>query len=234
MNNFKQHFQLFLERKYFSDNLVLFRNMVSQLKMQLKDSIDIVDDEFYLDFDEDSTVRVKILMSPPKSISKKHFGDDAIYNPSDETIYLFLKNIFDDIPVDKIIPYTRKMPVRLEEVVIHELSHAYEHIKREIADDTKLPSVAHYTGPEDETIRSSSKRYINNLAEINSYLHQWIGRELKTRSLIYYMSAGDVTGAAKYLFNKIRIEPHFNNLFDKNKKWFYKTIYTTLDHLIAK
>ena len=232
--SFKEFFQLFLERKSFTNNLQLFEKMIKQLKSQISEMMQFEEGiEFYVDFDEDHTIRIQFFTIPPKNIPKAHRTDDAIYNPSDQTIYLFLKNIFHDIK--KINPTTiiKSFPPILRDVIFHELTHAHEHIMQEFEDIDTQPSVAHYTGPENEQIRSKGPRYINNLAEMNAYFHQWLSRELQDN--IYVRNAiknNNITVATQLIVQRVKKEPHFKNLFEPNKKWFYKTIYTTLDQLM--
>jgi hypothetical protein len=233
MQSFKEFFGLYLERQYFMNNLEIFSSMVNELRNRINE----VDEyypgiEFYLDFDEDHTVKVALYDIIPPNIPKQHKNDDAIYNPADETIYVFLNRV---IGVDKKnrLEVLKKFPKYLRDVVFHELSHAYEHMMREFEDDDKLPSVAHYTGPENQQIRSKNQRYINNLAELNAHFHQWISRELQDNKIIRtQIKHNNINNAAQLLVQKVKQEPLFKNLFEKNKKWFYKTIYTTLHALV--
>lgn len=234
MKSFNAHVKrLLFERQYFTKNFQLFSNMINQFKDQLDELKTVSDgEEFYLDFSDDNTVVVRLYKTAPSSVDDiEERAANAIFSPKDDAIFVFLDNLFSDMKKSQLLKYSKTFPKKLRNVLFHELSHAYEYLVRDIGNGA---TVLNYTSQDDKRIKSPEIQYINNLSELNAYFHQWISAELQdNKSVRNFIRKGQVNTAVDLIVQKIKQEPYFEFIFDKNKKWFFKNIYTTIDNLFA-
>lgn len=226
MHSFKEYFQLFLERRSIIDQQYIFQRMIKDLINQIKSIPKLKNgEEFFLDFNEDTSICVKFYTKPPKNIEDE--GANAEYIPGDYCINVYLNNLLSDLAIRNPLVYIKKhIPEELIAVLRHELTHAYEDLVKGIID---------YTSPQDTRDLEDYGKYFNSLSEINAYFNQHIPTLIRKEPLLQkFYNQGDIKNATLFIVDKVKQLPDFQEMYDKNKKWFFKTIYTTLDQLMNK
>lgn len=206
----------------------MFDRMIQELRLQINDRPKLkTGEEFYLDFDPDTSICIKLYARPPKNIAENEKYANAIYDSDNYCIEVFLNNLLRKISVKNPLDYIKKhFPEELVGVLRHELSHAYEDM---------VSGVYTHTSPVDTRDTTNYANYFNSETEINAYFQQHIPTIISKNPLIqHFIRKGDIKSATRTTIKAISQHPDFAEFFNKNKEWFYKTIYTTLDHLIAK
>lgn len=243
MQSFSEFFKVYVERRYFVDAATTFTKMIRDLQQQMKEQGTInPGDGFTLffsddDFAEPVTVafyngynkRARAFMRDTGSdTTSAAYYSDGQYGVDTPTIEIYLSKILPPSVTNKF-EFIKLMKEPLPSILRHELSHAYEHlvVQRRDGSDTVLND----TGKERQ-ISDPDERYMNNTSEMNAWLQTWVPTLLsKDKLLQHYVQNGDVKNATSLIVNKINKTPLFASLYDKNKNWFYKTIYTMMVEL---
>jgi hypothetical protein len=220
MHSFKEYFQLFLERQYFADISAKLVRMTNQLKKQFDNIKELkIGDTFWINLNKKVKILIKIESIMPDD--PMTFGE---YDPKNRSIRMFIKAMYgDDSPAS--LKYIKiKFPAKFEEILRHELSHAYEDLVTDVYQYThsKVDPSVDYHG------------YINSTSEINAFLNQWIISQLMyDRNIKNMYENHQLKPLVNAIMANISIHPEFSYLYEKNKNWFYKTIYTIIEKLIA-
>jgi NAD+--asparagine ADP-ribosyltransferase len=220
MHSFKEYFQLFLERQYFADISAKLVGMTNQLKKQFDNIKELkIGDTFWINLNKNVKILIKIESVMPDDPTT--FGE---YDPKSRSIRLFIKAMYGD-DSSKSLQYIKiKFPAKFEEILRHELSHAYEDL---------VTDVYQYTHYKPGSSRSYTK-YINSTSEMNAYLNQWITSQLMyDRNIKNMFENRQLKPLVNAIMANISTHSEFSYLYEKNKNWFYKTIYTIIEKLIA-
>lgn len=244
MQNFSDFFKLYLERQYFITSATIFNKMLIDLQQQMMEQGNIKSgDEFTLLFgDDDFAEPITIVFYAGYSKRARQWmrdtegsGTVAIYFADGQygietpTIEVYLNQIITDKRVNPFI-FIKHMKEPLKSILRHELSHAYEHLVVQRKDQTD--TVLNDTGKERQ-IKDPDERYMNNTSEMNAWFQTWVPTLIdRERLLQHYIQIRDIPKAVTFIINKIQTMPQFEILYDQNKKWFYKTVYTMIDKLI--
>lgn len=219
MHSFKDYFQLFLERQYFATISAKLVKMTNQLKKQFDNIKELkIGDSFWIDLNKNVKILVKIESIIPDE--PRTFGE---YDPSSKSIEIFIKAIYGDDSPASLRYIKNKFPAKFEEILRHELSHAYEDLVTDVYQYT------HYKGPSKDYVK-----YINSTSEMNAYLNQWVTSQLKyDRNIKNMFENRQLKAVVNAIMANISTNSEFSYLYEKNKKWFYKTIYTIIEKLIV-
>lgn len=220
MQSYKKYFQVFLERQYFADISAKLVKMTNQLKKQFDNIKELkIGDSFWIDLNKNIKILIKIesiMQNDPRT-----FGE---YDPSSKSIEIFIKAIYGDDSPASLRYIKNKFPAKFEEILRHELSHAYEDL---------VTDVYQYTHSKVDSSKNYVK-YINSTSEMNAYLNQWVTSQVMyNRNINNMFKNRQLKAVVNAVMANILTHSEFSYLYEKNKKWFYKTIYTIIETLIA-
>lgn len=242
------------ERSYFAQTIPLFNKMIVNLKQQLNGKKQIkVGEEFVLFFGDDDfagDVTVKFYKGysqnaldyfRDKELNPAEHRINAMYYPVDyelerpiekPTIEVYLSKFIKDRRIN-LLEFIKQMKEPLPALLRHELSHAYEDSK--ISKDGVNTVYAHTGSDRNAESNSHDQNYANNISEMNAWFQTWIPTLIQKEKLLQnYLYNGKLNEATLYIVNKIKGIDTFQDLYTKNKNWFYKTIYMTLSHILEQ
>jgi hypothetical protein len=219
MHSYKKYFQLFLERQYFADISAKLVKMTNQLKKQFDNIKELkIGDTFWINLNKNVKILIKIESVIPSDLTA--FGQ---YDPATKTIDVAIKTIYGDDSSESLQYIRKKFPAKFEETVRHELSHAYEDLVTNVYQYTHSkvdPSVDYYG-------------YINSTSEMNARLNEWVTSLLMYNKYIKNLyESRKLKPLVNAIVSDISTYPEFFYIYEKNKKWFYKTIYTIIKKLL--